>query len=198
MALELAGIALDKLIRVEVLERARIVRHAVPGLSGDLAQDMGRPSVAVRFQGILYGPDVADRLKALRDPYLAREPVDFLAEISGQGYFSQVIIDSLRVAQRAGYPDEFAYACEVTEYVPPPPPASANPLGDLDAGILDEAIAAMDDIQNAIAQVADLANLLAGAAGYGDPTTRLPEMLSTFTDAAGGAAGTLRTIADLL
>lgn len=198
MALELAGIVLDKLIRVEVLERARIVRHAVPGLSGELAQDMGRPSVTVRFQGILYGPDAVDRLQAIRDPYLAREPVDFLAEVSGQGYFSQVLIDSLRVAQRAGYPDEFAYACEVTEYVPPPPPATANPLGDLDAGILGEAMAAMDDIQNAIAQVSELTSLLAGAASYGDPTSRLPEMLTSFTGAADGAAGTLRTLADLL
>ena len=198
MAVELAGIALDKLVRVEVVERARFARHSVPGLAGELAQDLGRPGVVVRFQGILYGPDAADKLGELRAPYLAREPVDFICEAVGQGYFTQVVIEGLRVAQRAGYLDQFDYACEVSEYVPPPPPATANPLGDLDAGILDEAIASMDDIQNALAQVSDLVGLLAGAASYGDPTTRLPDMLSSFTDVAGGATTAVGAVADLL
>jgi hypothetical protein len=198
MALELAGITLDKLVRVELKERARFVRHAVPGLSGELAQDLGRPSVVVRFQGIFHGAGAADQLKGLRDPYLARTPVDFICEAAGQGYFTQVVIDTLRVAQRAGYLDQFDYLCEVSEYVPPPPPASPNPLAGLDAGILDEAIAAMDDIQNAIAQVSELVGLLAGAASFGDPTTRLPGMLTTFTDAAGGGAGSVNAVGELI
>lgn len=198
MAVELAGVALDKLTRVEVLERARFARHSVPGLSGDLAQDLGRPSVVVRFQGILYGPGAADKLREMRAPYLERRPVDFLAEAAGQGYFAQVVIDTMRVAQRAGYPGEFEYACEVHEYVPPPPPSETSLLGDLDTSILAEAMGAMDDIQNALAQVAELASLLSGAAAFGDPTSRLPAMLGTFTDAASGAPATLGAIADLL
>ncbi len=198
MALELGGISLEKLTRVEVRERARFARHGIPGMSGELSQDLGRPGVAVAFQGIFHGSDAADKLKELRDKYLAREPVDFLCEAVGQGYFTQVVIDALQVAQRAGYPDQFDYACEVVEYVPPPPPATANPLGDLDAGILDEATGMMDDIQDALGAVADLANLLAGAADFANPTTRLPGMLDTFTDAAGGSASSLGAIADLL
>jgi hypothetical protein len=198
MALELAGISLDKLVRVELKERARFVRHAVPGLSGDLAQDLGRPSVAVRFQGIFHGADAADQLKKLRDPYLSRTPVDFICEAAGQGYFTQVVIDSLQVAQRAGYLDQFDYLCEVSEYVPPPPPASANPLAALDAGILDEAMSAMDDIQNAIAQVSDVVGLLGAASSFGDPTTRLPAMLSTFTGAAGGGGAAVDAVWELI
>lgn len=198
MALELAGISLDKLLTVEVREKARFARHSVPGLSGELTQNLGRPSVAVAFQGIFYGPDAADKLKELRDKYLAREPVDFLCDAIGEGYFTQVVIEGIQVVQRAGFVDQFDYVCEVAEYVPPPPPAVSNPLGDLDTSILDEAAGMMDDIQNAIGQVADLANLLAGAADYGNPTTRLPNMLTSFTDAAGGATSTLSSIAGLL
>ena len=198
MAIELAGITLERLTHVQLLERARFARHRVPGQQGDLVQDLGRPSVAVRFQGIFYGEDAADQLKALRDPYLARDPVDFICEVAGEGYFSQVVIEELHVVQRAGYHDQFDYACEVSEYVPPPPPPAPDPLGALDAGIVGEAVASMDDIQNAIGQVADLASLLSGAAGYGDPTSRLPEMLTSFTEAAGGAATTLASVADLL
>lgn len=198
MALELAGISLDKLIKVEVREKARFARHAVPGLSGELTQDLGRAAVSVAFQGIFLGAEAADQLKELRDKYLAREPVDFLCEAVGEGYFTQVVIETLHVMQRAGFVDQFDYVCEVAEYVPPPPPAVANPLGDLDTSILDEAAGMMDDIQNAIGQVADLANLLAGAADYGNPTTRLPGMLTSFTDTAGTATTTLSSIAELL
>lgn len=198
MALELAGITLEKLLRLEVREQARFLRHAVPGLAGELTQDLGRPAVAVWFQGIFFGSEAGDQLKALREKYLARQPVDFLCEAVGQGYFTQVVIDSLQVSQRAGYPDQFDYVCAVMEYIPPPPPAMANPLGGLDAGILGEAIASMDDIQNALAQVADLANLLAGAGDYGDPTSRIPAMLTGFTESAGGASTTLSSIADIL
>jgi len=198
MALELAGIPLDKLLKVEVREKARFARHSVPGLSGELTQNLGRPSVVVAFQGVFFGADAADKLKGLREKYLAREPVDFLCETVGEGYFTQVVIDGLQVVQRAGFADQFDYACEVTEYIPPPPPAVANPLGDIDTSLLDEAAGLMDDVQNAIGQVADLANLLAGAADYGNPTTRLPRMLTSFTDAAGGATTTLSSIAALL
>lgn len=198
MALELAGISLEKLTRVEVRERARFARHAVPGLSGDLIQDMGRPSVEVAFQGIFYGADAQDRLKELRDKYLAREPVDFICEVIGEGYFSQVVIDSLHVAQRAGYADQFDFACEVSEYVPPPPSAVVDPLGGLDADLLGEAAAFMDGVQDALAAVSDLANLLGSVPSFGDPTTRLPGMLDSFTGAAGGGTSALTTIAGLL
>ena len=198
MALELAGVVLDKLVSIEATEVARLVRHAVPGLNGDYVQDLGRPSVRIRVRGIFYGDDASDRLKELRGHLLDRAPVDFLCELTGQGYFSQVVVDDLEVAQRAGRPDEFDFACVVTEYVPPPPPPVTSPLGDLDTGILDEAASLIDEAQNALSQVAGLASLLSGAADFGNPTTRLPSMLDSFTGTAGGATSTLSGIGGLL
>jgi hypothetical protein len=185
MALELAGVALDQLTSIEASEVAALVRHAVPGLNGEYVQDLGRPSVRIRVQGIFYGDDAADRLKTLRGHLLDRQPVDFLCEVTGDGYFTQVVVDQLQVAQRAGRPDEFDYVCTVSEYVPPPPPPSDSLLGDLDAGLLDEAAGLMDDVQNAISEVAGLASLLAGAADFANPTTRLPGLLDSFKGAAG-------------
>jgi hypothetical protein len=198
MALELAGVVLDKLVSIDTTETARFVRHAVPGLNGDYVQDLGRPGVRIRIRGIFYGDDASDRLKALRGHLLDRSPVDFLCELTGQGYFSQVVVDDLEVAQRAGYLDEFDFICVVTEYVPPPPPPAASPLADLDAGIVGEAASLMDNAQNALAQVSGLTGLLSGAANFGNPTTRLPSMLNSFTGAAGGAAFTLTGIGALL
>lgn len=198
MALEIAGVVIDQLVSIEASEVARFVRHAVPGMSGELAQDFGRPSVRIRVRGIFYGSDAAERLGQLRSHLLARQPVDFLCELTGEGYFSQVIVDQIEVAERAGRPDEFDYECVVTEYVPPPPPPQSSLLDGIDAGLLDEASAMMDDVQNALAEVAGLASLLSGAADFANPTTRLPAMLDSFTSVAGGAGGTLSGLGDLL
>ena len=48
MPLEIAGVALDKLVSIEASEGARLARHAVPGLSGEYVQDFGRPSVRIQ------------------------------------------------------------------------------------------------------------------------------------------------------
>jgi hypothetical protein len=198
MALELAGIVLDKLVSIEATEGARFVRHVVPGLNGEYLQDLGRPGVRIRIYGIFYGDTASDDLKTLRGHLLDRQPIDFLCELTGQGYFTQVVVNDLNVSQRAGQPDQFDFTCVVTEYVPPPAPPAAYPVADLDAGILGEASSLMDDAQNALAQVAGLANLLSGAADFGNPTTRLPSMLDSFTSAAGGAASVLSEIGSLL
>src|SRR3954470_6921875 len=116
MALELAGVVLDRLVSIEVSEGARFVRHAVPGQDGELAQDLGRPGVRIRVRGIFYGASAGDDLQALRGRLLDRAPVDFLCEITGQGYFSQVLVDRLDVGQHAGRLDEFGFECELTEY----------------------------------------------------------------------------------
>jgi prophage DNA circulation protein len=84
MALELAGVVLDKLVSIEATEGARFVRHAVPGLNGEYVQDLGRPGVRIRISGIFYGDTASDDLKALRGHLLDRTPVDFLCELTGQ------------------------------------------------------------------------------------------------------------------
>ena len=198
MALEIAGVVLDKLVSIDVAEGARFVRHSVPGQDGDYAQALGRPSVHIRVRGIFYGETALDDLQTLRGHLLARTPVDFLCEITGQGYFSQVLVDGLEVGQRAGRLDELEFECALTEFVPPPPPPTSDPFGGIDTDLLGEAASLMDDVQNALAEVAALGDLLAGAADFGNPTTRLPGMLESFSGASGGAASTLSAIGDLL
>ena len=161
MAVELGGITLQHLTHVSVRERARIVHHAVPGMSGDLAQTLGRPSVKVVFHGIFYGENAADDLNQLRAAYLENEPVDFFTEAVGEGYFSQVLISKLEVSQRAGYLDQFNFVCEVVEYVEPSESAEANPLSSLDAELIGEAAASVDDVQNALDQASKLTDQIA-------------------------------------
>ena len=192
---------LEHLTHVDVTEQVRIVRHAVPGMMGDLSQVLGRPSVEVTFRGIFYGPGAADDLAGLRQALATRAPVDFFTEAVGEGYFAQVLIAQLAVAQRAGYLDQFDYSCTVVEYVEPPAPVQANPLGALDAGLLDEAAAFMDDVQNAIDVVSKLTDLIGNVPDFGSPTERLGGIIDEYTSILGGASAgvaALTSLRDLL
>jgi hypothetical protein len=192
MAVELGSLTLTHLTHVAVRERARIVAHSVLGLDGDLAQVLGRPSVLVTLRGIFHGPAAAESLARLRALYLERQPVDFFADAVGEGYFAQVLIARLDLLQQAGELDQFTYACELVEYVQPPEPAALDVLPGLDADLLDEAASFMDDVQNALEEVGQLADLLANVPSFGDPTAPLTELPNTFLTLVGG--GTLETL----
>ncbi len=152
MAVELGGISLEKLTEVAVGESARIVRHAVPGMSGDLTQTLGRPSVEVTLRGVFYGTGAAASLEELRQAFLERRPVDFFSDAVGEGYFAQVLISALEVRQRAGFPGQFDFACRVVEYVEPLAPVPADPLAALDAELALEAASFLDQVQDALEQ----------------------------------------------
>jgi hypothetical protein len=197
MAVELAGINLEHLTRIAVREGARIVRHPVPGMQGDLAQTLGRPAVEVTFQGIFYGAGAPEGLAQLRQAHLTQAPVDFFTEVVGEGYFAQVLIGGLEVVQRAGYADQFDYTCTVLEYVQPPVPTVIDPLAALDTDLISEAAGFVDDVQDALEQVSQLTDLIANVPSFADPTSRLPAMAETFTTVAGDGAGVLTTIRNL-
>jgi hypothetical protein len=198
MAVELGSVSLSALSDVVVRERARLARHAVPGLAGDLAQTLGRPSVAVELRGICYGPTASDDLKKLRGVHLDQKPVDFFADAVGEGYFAQVLIARLDVRQRAAIPDQFDFVCEVLEYVEPPQPAAPSVLGGIDASLLDEAAGAMDAAQNAINAVSKLADLAKSVPSFGDPTSALSSMPTKYEGlVSGNALSALTGLRDL-
>jgi hypothetical protein len=196
VAVELGGIVLERLTHVTVGERARIVHHDVPGLSGEFAQTLGRFSVEVSLRGIFYGPGAVEDLNTLRTAYLEHVPVDFFTESVGEGYFTQVLISRLEISQRAGYLDQFDFACDVVEYVEPPEPVIVDPLAALDTSLLDDAAGFVDDVQNALEQVSQLADLLSTPA-FGNPVEALPGIESGYVQAASEGAAVLDEIRKL-
>ncbi len=188
MSIEVANIQLSKVHRVVTHEKADFISHRIPGLDGDVVQDMGRFSVRLRIDGIFYGTTAKDDLEALRDVYKAREPVDFLAEIVGQAYFAQVIIEQLDVRQAAQEPEQFTYQLTISEYVPPPQPAAGLSLPDIDADLSLDALDFMDMIQ--------LPDLLS-APGFGDPTPPLKGILDELGKTMGNADAPAQQLSDL-
>lgn len=178
MPIELGGIQLTRVHRLATLEQAALVAHHVPGLEGNIVQNMGRASVELRVEGIFYGATANDDLEALRALYKRREPVDFLAEIVGESYFSQVVITRFEVFEVAGSPDEFGYLLHILEYVEPPEPETAPDFSAVDRSILADAQNFMD--------AATLPDLIGGIPNITNPLTPLEGALGNVQTALGG------------
>ncbi|HEX4964786.1 MAG TPA: hypothetical protein VF173_28495 [Thermoanaerobaculia bacterium] len=135
--------------RIAAYESRRLAVLPVAGLSGDLHQDLGRGALAVEIVGSLAGDEARDDfLKAVREKFLAGEPVDFVADIVKESELERVLIEELAVEEVAGVPDSFRYRIVLREYTEPPEPSSGfgglgsgfgdlgiGDLGDLDAGL---------------------------------------------------------------
>ena len=163
MPIEIGGIELNRVHRLATLEEAALASHRIPGLEGSVVQNMGRASVQLQVEGIFYGATAKEDLEALRTLYKKREPMDFLAQIVGEAYFSQVVITRFEVFEVAGNPDELSYVMQIVEYVEPPEPAAAPDLAGVDASILDDAQAFMDaaTLPDLIGSIPNITNPLA-------------------------------------
>ncbi len=124
--------------RISAVEARRLAVLPVPGLSGDLHQDLGRGALAVEIVGSLGGDEARDEfLGEIRAKFLAGDPVDFVADIVKESELERVLIEELRVEEVAGDPDGFRYRIILREYTEPPEPAEPGlDLGaDLDADL---------------------------------------------------------------
>ena len=118
------------LARIAAHEARRLAVLPVPGLAGDLHQDMGRGALAVEIVGSLNGDDLRDQfLKDVREKFLVGDPVDFVADIVKESELEQVLIAELRVEEVASDPDAFRYRIVLREYTEPPEPPAPVDLG---------------------------------------------------------------------
>ena len=188
MAIEIGGISLERVHRISTWESADFVRHRIPGLEGDLVQDMGRASVRLALEGMFFGETATDDLYALRDLYKARAPIDFLAEISGQAYFAQVILEQFEVVQAAGLVGEYSYTLHIVEYVEPPASSPVQDLGAVDMALELETLDFMDMLE-----LPDLPSV----PDFSDPTPPLTKVLDGITGSLTGLGQSASTLAQL-
>ena len=157
---------------IRAVEARRLAVLPIPGLSGDLHQDLGRAALGLELIGSLNTDEARDDfLKQIREKFLAGDPVAFVADIIKESQLEQVLIEELEVEELAGDPDSFRYRIVLREYTEPPaPPAPAADFGaDLDPDLdLSAALglAALDvpSIAGSIPQIGDLLSPLKPAA----------------------------------
>ena len=174
-------------------ESRRLAVVPVPGLSGDLHQDLGRDALEVELYGSLSGDQARDEfLKELRTQFLAGEPVDFVADIVGESELEQVLITSFELEESAGRPEEFRYRMVLREYTEPPePPGLAEDFGlDVDADLGLDVDLGLD--------LLDLPGMLADVPQIGDLLTPVKTAADELKTALQGAGALLSPLDDLL
>ena len=179
--------------RIRAAESRRLVTIPVPGLSGDLHQDLGRGALVVEIEGSLNGDDVRDQfLKDVREKYLAGEPVDFVADIAKESELEQVWIEALAFEESADEPDVFFYRILLREYTEPPePPAPAADFGAELDGLLDDLADLGLDALDIPAVIGDLPEI-------GDVTAPIRPAADGLKSALSGAGDMLAPLRSLL
>jgi hypothetical protein len=122
--------------RIRAVEARRLAVLPVPGLGGDLHQDLGRSALGVEIIGSLNSDDARDDfLKQIREKFLAGDPVDFVADIVKESKLERVLIEELAFEEVAGDPDWFRYRIVLREYTEPPSPPAADFGAELGADL---------------------------------------------------------------
>jgi hypothetical protein len=185
---------IPRIALIRMLERRTFAEFEVPGRAGSLFQDLDATPARVAISGSLYGDeDRDDFLEELRGKFRAGQPVTFVADILTATEVRYVIIEVMRFQESGIRPDQTDYLFVLSESPPPPPPS--DPLGALDAELLDQAGDFLDsvtgalDVIDALGTVPDFGNPVEPLSGLLDDletaTQELPNLLSSLTSVLG-------------
>lgn len=177
----LDGWEVPRIQSIDTLERRSLVELEVPGRVGNLFQDMNTTPTRIVIAGSLYGDEARDEFfDNLRTKYQAGDPVTFVADIVTATEVQYVVIETLRFKESSVSPDQIDYFFVIKESPPPPPPP--DPLGGLDAGLLEGAGDFLDSVSGAL----DLIDSLGSIPDIGDPTPPLQNALAQVEAATSG------------
>ena len=118
-------------------------------------------------------------LNAVREKYLAGEPMTFVSDIVTGTDIQYVLLQQLHVQAEASAPDQIDYTLWLTESPPPPPPADV--LGGIDTSLLDDAAGLLDQAMGAL----DALEALGSMPAISDPTGPLAGILGDTAPAIG-------------
>jgi hypothetical protein len=162
-----------RVTRLETLEAREFLELSIPGRAGSLFQDLNRHPARIVIEGSVFGEQAGlDFLNALREKYLAGEPLTFVSDIVTGTDIQYVLLQQLHIQAEASAPDQIDYALWLAECPPPPPPADI--LGGIDGGLLDAAAGMLDSAMGALDALAALGSM----PELSDPTTGLANILS--------------------
>jgi hypothetical protein len=181
----LGDFELPRVTRLETLETRNYLELPVPGRAGSLFQDLNRQPVRIVIEGSVFGEQPGlDFLGAVREKYLAGEPMTFTSDIASGTDLQYVLLQQLHVQAEASAPDQIDYAVWLSECPPPPPPGGL--LDGIDTGLLDAAAGMLDSAMGALDALAALGSV----PDLSDPT----QALGGIVDATGPAIGQLGEI----
>jgi len=82
---------------LSVSGKRRIVELQIPGLTGNVFQDMGRNPLKISFEGELAGPGTTNTLQDLKSKFELKSPVPFSSDITTINDVTEVVIEDFSV-----------------------------------------------------------------------------------------------------
>lgn len=101
---------------LSVSGKRRIVELQIPGLTGNVFQDMGRNPLVISFDGDLVGPDTVNTLQDLKSKFELKEPVPFSSDITPINDVTEVVIEDFSVHFIAGVTSGTRYSMVLREH----------------------------------------------------------------------------------
>lgn len=179
--------------RVDLVESRRLARLSVPGLDGDLHQDLGSGGLTVAISGSVHTDERRSQvLTQIQEKYLAGEPLPFVADIVESSELEDVVIVGFGVSESADTPDVLRYRIVLRQYVEPPPPS--DPMPELPDDMLDE----LGELADGLLDGLDLPSLLGDIPSLADPTAAIRPAMDGVRDAVGDVPGMLGGLRDAL
>lgn len=161
-------------------DKRSIVEHEIPGMEGNVFQDLGRSPVKISFEGSLQGKDAKNKIETIRSKFKQGIPLSFNSDISGATDVTQVLIEDLHVEDIAGAINRFRYSIVLKEYKEPPPEPITPPSQEVEAKTWSDNVA-----KDAVASI----NLLKGRVLESDGITPKPGVTVVATSDAGEFRG---------
>ncbi|HJS84941.1 MAG TPA: DNA circularization N-terminal domain-containing protein [Acetobacteraceae bacterium] len=157
MAVRVGGIELPGVQTLHTEEARTLVEQRVPEQKGSVFQDLGREPVTIALDGFLFGENVLDTLETLRGAQARAEPQSFAADAVVGTDLTEVVIETFRVRQIAGYANRYRFVMRLREHVEPPQTAAA--IAPLHAGVRTDAASWGDNTLAAAGVLADPGSL---------------------------------------
>lgn len=96
--------------------RRRIVELQIPGLTGNVFQDMGRNPLRISFEGELVGSNTMNTLQELKLKFEMRKPVPFSTDITTISDITEVVIENFSVQFTGGATSGSRYSMVLREH----------------------------------------------------------------------------------
>ncbi len=183
---------IPRVVNLQTLEKRSLAALRIPGLPSGSYQKLPAMPTRVFVAGSVFGSEPqTEFLEAVREKYIAGEPLTFVSDILTGTDVQYVLIEELRIDVDAQRPDQTGYQIVLAESPPPPPPGGL--LDGIDTGLLDQAGDFLDSVTGAL----DALDALGSIPDIGDPTEPLTGMLDEVENTMGALNDVTSVITDL-
>ena len=123
-------IEVRNVFNISTTDKRDMIGHKIPGMEGDVFQNLGRSPVVISFDGTFQGKTAKENLEILRTKFKQGTPLPFNSDLSGAADITKVLINDLRIEESAGVVASYHYFIVIQEYKEPPPEPVTPPNQD--------------------------------------------------------------------